>query len=77
MERLLSVSWCVSQPALMMLCATLTWWGLGAIVSSDTVSVHIVYTGSASRLTPKLEPLERTYTGTFRLGRSTTTYDAR
>jgi hypothetical protein len=33
--------------------------------------------GSASRLTPKLEPLERTYTGTFRLGRSTTTYDAR
>jgi tRNA U55 pseudouridine synthase TruB len=33
--------------------------------------------GAASRLTPKFEPLERTYTGTLRLGISTTTYDAR
>jgi tRNA pseudouridine55 synthase len=27
-------------------------------------------------LTPKLEPLERTYSGTLKLGAATTTYDA-
>jgi hypothetical protein len=35
-----------------------------------------VLAGAASRLTPKLEPLERTYSGTLKLGAATTTYDA-
>lgn len=40
------------------------------------VPVCIFAAGAASRLTRKLEPLERTYTGTLRLGISTNTYDA-
>jgi hypothetical protein len=43
----------------------------------NSACVHACAAGAASRLTPKLEPLERTCTGTLRLGISTNTYDAR
>lgn len=46
-----------------------------ALTSSDII-LGSVAAGAATRLTPKLEPLERTYTGVIKLGVTTTTYDS-
>ncbi|WIA40342.1 hypothetical protein OEZ86_013709 [Tetradesmus obliquus] len=48
----------------------------GGPLDAHATGLLIVLMGAASRLTPKLEPLERTYSGTIKLGAATTTYDA-
>ncbi|KAF6258258.1 putative tRNA pseudouridine synthase [Scenedesmus sp. NREL 46B-D3] len=48
----------------------------GGPLDAHATGLLIVLMGAASRLTPKLEPLERTYSGTLKLGAATTTYDA-
>eukprot|EP00878_Enallax_costatus_P011594 GHUV01012102.1.p1 GENE.GHUV01012102.1~~GHUV01012102.1.p1 ORF type:complete len:430 (+),score=83.49 GHUV01012102.1:290-1579(+) len=50
--------------------------GVGGPLDVQATGLLIVLFGAATRLTPKLEPLERTYTGVIQLGVSTTTYDS-
>jgi tRNA pseudouridine55 synthase len=48
----------------------------GWVASNGPCSIPLSGAGAATRLTPKLEALPRTYTGSIRLGISTDTYDA-